>query len=389
MTRLEKLIVKLCPDGVEFKELGEVIGYQQPTKFIVKSTDYDNSFETPVLTAGATFILGYTNEKEGVFPATKKDSVIIFDDFTTSFHWVDFNFKVKSSAMKILYNEDDTKTIFRYVYFAMKCINFQPAQHARHWIQIYSKIKIPIPPLSIQEEIVRILDKFTSLEAELEAELEARRQQYEYYRDSLFEYGDEVEWKKLGEVCDFVRGPFGGSLKKEIFRKSGYAVYEQQHAIYGEYNFRYFIDEEKYNEMRRFEVKEGDLIMSCSGTMGKISIIPQDAPRGIINQALLKLTAKDEVNNQYLKYCFENSISAQMNSNARGGAIKNVASVSILKEIKIPVPPLEEQERIVAILDRFDALVNDISQGIPAEIEARRKQYEYYRDKLLTFKEVV
>ena len=140
--------------------------------------------------------------------------------------------------------------------------------------------------------------------------------------------------------------------------------------------------------MIRFSVKPGDLIMSCSGTMGKIAIIPDDAPAGIINQALLKLTPKSEVNNKYLKYCFEDTITKQMNSNARGGAIKNVASVAVLKNIEIKVPPLDEQRRIVSILDRFDALCNDLTQGLPAEIEARKKQYEYYRDKLLSFKEI-
>ena len=98
------------------------------------------------------------------------------------------------------------------------------------------------------------------------------------------------ELKKLGEVCDFIRGPFGGSLKKNCFKKSGYAVYEQQHAIYGDFTFRYFIDESKFQEMKRFEVLPQDIIMSCSGTMGKISIVPDETPKGIINQALLKLT---------------------------------------------------------------------------------------------------
>lgn len=126
--------------------------------------------------------------------------------------------------------------------------------------------------------------------------------------------------------------------------------------------------------------------MSCSGTMGKISIIPQNAPKGIINQALLKLTANDDVDSNYLKYCFENTIAKQMNDNARGGAIKNVASVDVLKKIIVKSPSLQEQQRIVDILDRFDTLCNDISKGLPAEIEMRQKQYEYYRNKLLTFK---
>jgi len=128
--------------------------------------------------------------------------------------------------------------------------------------------------------------------------------------------------------------------------------------------------------------------MSCSGTMGEIAIIPDDAPEGIINQALLKLTPKEGVDNRFLKYCFEDYIAAQLNSNARGGAIKNVASVAVLKDIEIQIPSIDEQLRIVDVLDRFDTLCNDISTGITAEIEARQKQYEYYRDKLLTFKEL-
>ena len=122
--------------------------------------------------------------------------------------------------------------------------------------------------------------------------------------------------------------------------------------------------------------------------MGKIAIIPDDAPNGIINQALLKLTPKAGVSNKYLKYCFEDTIATQMNSEARGGAIKNVASVAVLKNIKIQIPSLAEQNRIVTTLDYFYDLCNDLTSGLPAEIAARQKQYEYYRDKLLTFKEL-
>ena len=247
-----------------------------------------------------------------------------------------------------------------------------------------AKFLIPIPPLPIQQEIVRILDTFTGLDAELQAELEARKKQYEHYRNQLLKFeGKEVEWKTLGEVCQFVRGPFGGAIKKDCFIASGYAVYEQQHAIYGNTDIRYFISDEKYKELRRFEVMPGDLIMSCSGTMGKIAIIPENAPIGVINQALLKFTVRKLVRNRYFKYYFETKISQQMNNEAKGGAIKNVASVGVLKKINIPIPPLPEQDRIVSILDRFEALVN---VELPAEIAARRKQYEYYREKLLTFK---
>ena len=159
--------------------------------------------------------------------------------------------------------------------------------------------------------------------------------------------------KQLGEVCKFVRGPFGGSLKKEIFVSEGYAVYEQQHAIYDQFDeIRYFITEYKFDEMKRFELRPNDLIMSCSGTMGKVAIVPDGIHKGIINQALLKLSPSDSILPQFLKYwmdsnLFQESLLAQ----AGGAAIQNVASVAVLKEIKVTFPPLLEQQRIVAILD--------------------------------------
>ncbi len=190
MSKIDDLIAEYCPDGVEFKQLGELLVYQQPTKFIVKTTNYDKSFNTPVLTAGQSFILGYTDERDGIYNATRENPVIIFDDFTTSFHWVDFPFKIKSSAMKLIRPANGDNIGFRYIYYAMKCISYKPQDHARQWISIYSKISIPFPPIEIQEEIVRILDKFTALEAELEAELEARKRQYEYYRSKLLSFSE-------------------------------------------------------------------------------------------------------------------------------------------------------------------------------------------------------
>jgi len=165
--------------------------------------------------------------------------------------------------------------------------------------------------------------------------------------------------KSFRDVCRFVRGPFGGSLKKSVFVESGYAVYEQQHAIYDQFDdIRYFVDDEKFKEMKRFELHPNDLIMSCSGTMGKVAIVPDNIKPGIINQALLKLTPQGTISSEFLKYWmdsgdFQESLKAQ----AGGAAIQNVASVSILKEIKVPLPPVSEQHRIVSILDEaFDGI---------------------------------
>jgi len=161
------------------------------------------------------------------------------------------------------------------------------------------------------------------------------------------------ELKKLGEVCVFVRGPFGGSLKKDIFKPNGFAVYEQQHAIYDQFDeIRYFIDEKKFNEMKRFELCSGDLIMSCSGTMGKVAIVPVGIKKGIINQALLKLTTKNNLSVDFLKYYMGSQpFQFEISKHSQGAAIQNVASVQILKAISIPCPVLDEQQRIVNLLD--------------------------------------
>ena len=248
-------------------------------------------------------------------------------------------------------------------------------------------IELPVPPLEVQREIVHILDSFTLLTAELTAELTARKKQYEFYRDKLLTSNRNIKTVKLGDVCTFVRGPFGGALKKEIFTTEGYAVYEQQHAIYRNLDFRYYIDKNKFSELKRFAVNPGDMIVSCSGTIGKTFVIPPNAPKGVINQALLKLTPNEELNVFYLQYFFENTISKVLNGVARGGAIKNVPSVSELKLIELPLPSLTVQKKLVNVLDNFESICTDLNIGLPAEIEARQKQYEYYRDLLLTFAE--
>ncbi len=165
--------------------------------------------------------------------------------------------------------------------------------------------------------------------------------------------------KTLGEICGFVRGPFGGSLKKSVFVADGFAIYEQQHAIYNQFNdIRYFINDAKFREMQRFELHPNDLIMSCSGTMGKVAVVPGNIRRGVINQALLKLTPSSAISSKFLKYWMDsNDFQDNLKEQSGGAAIQNVASVSILKGIQISFPPLPEQQRIVGILDEaFDGI---------------------------------
>lgn len=184
--------------GIAVKRLplGSVTKYEQPTKYLVAAKNYSDEYETPVLTAGKTFILGYTDEVDGIYKASQSP-VIIFDDFTTANKWVDFDFKVKSSAMKMITSSDEERFLLKYIYYWMTTLPSElvDGDHKRQWISEFSSKEIPIPcpdhpqhSLHVQAELVRVLDTFTKLEAELEAELEARRRQYKYYRDKLLNF---------------------------------------------------------------------------------------------------------------------------------------------------------------------------------------------------------
>jgi type I restriction enzyme S subunit len=190
--------LKKLLDGakVEWLPVGYVTEYEQPTKYLVKSTNYDESFSTPVLTAGKTFLLGYTDETEGIYNASVSPT-IIFGDFTTANKWVDFDFKAKSSAMKMITSSDDRRFHIKYIYYWLNTLpsGLVDGDHKRQWIGEYSQKTMPIPcpddpekSLAIQGEIVRILDTFTELTAELAAELAARKKQYNHYRDLLLSF---------------------------------------------------------------------------------------------------------------------------------------------------------------------------------------------------------
>lgn len=392
MTKLETLIRKLCSDGVVFVKLGDVLGYEQPTKYIVKCKEYQDK-GLPVLTAGQTFILGYTDEQDGIFEASKENPVVIFDDFTTSFHWVDFNFKVKSSAMKMLRVQSKKEVSFRFVYYAMKCIKYQTLEHSRQWISKYSQIEIPLPPIEVQTEIVRILDKFTSLQAELEAELEAeldcRKRQYEYYRDKLLSFenvgGQDVEWKKIGDFCDTLSGfPFESSK----FQYSGIKLMRGKNVKRGYFDFNE--EDDRYWEssegLEKYLLQDGDIIISMDGSLvGKsFAMLKEEHLPLLLVQRVARVRAIG-VNQKYLCHNISNGFSKYVDTKKTGGAIPHV-SMKDIQNFEIPVPSLQEQERIANILDRFESLTTSLTAGLPAEIAARRQQYEHYRDKLLTFK---
>ena len=359
-------------DGVEvvWTPLGEVADYEQPTKYLVKSQNYSDDFKTPVLTAGKTFILGYTDETNGIYNASK-NPVIIFDDFTTANKWVDFDFKAKSSAMKMITSKNESVILLRYIYH---WINTLPSgliegDHKRQWISNYSYKLIPIPPLNIQAEIVRILDTFTELTTELTAELTARKKQYNYYREQLltFEEG-EVEWKPLGELAenhDSMRKPITSGLREigdiPYYGASGIVDYVKDFIFDGDY---LLVSEDGANLLAR----RTPIAFSISG-------------KSWVNNHAHVLKFNTYAERKYIE-CYLNSIDL---TPYISGAAQPKLNQRNLNAIQIPNPSLEDKERIVSILDKFETLTTSIQEGLPREIELRQKQYEYYRNMLLSF----
>ncbi|KAB1991630.1 restriction endonuclease subunit S [Haemophilus parainfluenzae] len=383
-TFLEKLL-----DGAEVKwiPLGDVADYEQPTKYLVNSTVYNDNYPTPVLTAGKTFILGYTNEDEGIYFASKSP-VIIFDDFTTANKWVDFDFKAKSSAMKMITSKNEKFALLKYIYYWLNTLpnNQTDGDHKRQWISNYANKLIPIPPLPVQTEIVKILDALTALTSELTSELTLRRKQYEYYREKLL---SEEELIKLGATAenlgDVTSISSGGtpSTKEPAYWVGGNIPWIKSESCKNK-----LIDEIKHhitevglqNSNAKLLSPNTTLMAMVGATIFKTAFLPFEATT---NQNIAAIKSKNElsITDKFIFYYLTNMYDFFI-SKLSG---YNMVNLSQIKNIKILLPPLEEQQRIVAILDKFEALTNSITEGLPLAIEQSQKRYEYYRELLLNF----
>ncbi|GAA6885277.1 hypothetical protein AOH231_05810 [Helicobacter pylori] len=415
MHKIERLLQTLAPKGVEFRKLGELLEYDQPNRYCVTSKEFDESYPTPVLTAGKTFILGYTNEKDNIYQASKSSPVIIFDDFTTATQWVDFPFKVKSSAMKILLPKNPTINI-RFIFFYMQTIPYNiSGEHTRQWISRYSQITIPIPPLEIQQEIVKILDAFTELNTELNTELKARKKQYQYYQNMLLDFKGiylnhkdakmgaktypkrlktllqtlapkGVEFKTLEEVFEIKNGYTPSKNNPEFWEKGTIPWFRMEDI---RENGRILKDSIQHIPPKALKGKKlfpkNSIIISTTATIGEHALLIVDS---LANQQFTFLSKKANcdlaLDMKFFFYqCFLLGEWCKKNTNVSGFASVDMTA---FKKYKFPIPPLEIQQEIVKILDQFSILTTDLLAGIPAEIKARKKQYEYYREKLLTFK---
>ncbi|MBW5393186.1 restriction endonuclease subunit S [Brachyspira pilosicoli] len=389
MSTLKELLKKHCPDGVEYKTLEDVCiiytGEQLNRKNMIKEG-------YPVINGGIQ-ASGYTNnfnEYEETITISQGGASAGFVNFMLEKFW--------AGAHCYIIKPNTDKLINKYLFFVLKNIEIH-IMELKNGAGIpginknkITKIKIPLPPIEVQKEIVRILDEFTEktikLQELLHRETILRKKQYEYYRDKLLTFGDDVPLKKLGDIAiDIYRGT--GIKKDEVTEKGIPCV--RYGEIYTKYNiwfdkcFSHTIEE---NIKNRKYFEYGDVLFAITGESVKEiskSCVYIGHDKCLAGGDIVVL--KHNQNPKYMGYVLSTTNAQIQKSKGKVKSKVVHSNVQDISDILIPVPPLEEQKRIVNILDKFDALCNDITSGLPAEIELRKKQYEYYRDKLLTFKE--
>lgn len=394
MSKLKELIAELCPNGVEYKKFGECAtivrgASPRPIKnFITTESTGINWIKIGDVKQGDKYITSTAEKitkdgarksrfvKQGDFILSNSMSFgrpyILKIDGCIHDGWLaisDFSNKYLSDFLYHLLNSNSCQ------YEMRKRASFGGAVQNLN-ADIVRELVLPVPPLPVQEEIVRILDSFTSLTAELQtklqAELQARQKQYEYYRDQLLTFDvhgggtSEVQWKTLGETCNMKAGRSISSSKISSVCDSNY-----RYACYGGNGLRGYVELQSHK--------------------GEFPIIGrQGALCGNVNYASGEFYATEhavvvESKGKYLqRFLYHLLISMNLNQYKSQGAQPGL-SVKRLEKLIVPIPSMKIQERIVNVLDNFDAICSDLNIGLPAEIEARQKQYEYYRDRLLSF----
>lgn len=350
-------------------ELGELLIYEQPTAYIVNSTEYSDSYKTPVLTAGKSFILGYTNETDNIFG---KLPVILFDDFTTATQFVNFKFKVKSSAMKIL-NVNTELVNPKYIFYRMQTIQFDHSTHKRYWIQQYSKLKVQIPPIVEQERIVaKIEELFSDLDNAVET-LKATKAQLKLYKQAVLKsaFSRCIELKKAEDLCFFITK--GTTPKKAEFQledKSIPFIKVYNLTFDGSLDFTIeptFIAKSIHEtSLARSIVYPGDVLMNIVGPpMGKVSIVPSSYDEWNINQAIARFRCKEELNNRYLAYFLMSSETVEkMSKQTKATAGQFNLTLETCRNIDIPVCSINEQLKIVDNLDTQLTAYNNIEKTV-------------------------
>ena len=388
MSKLDELIRELCPDGVEYKRFDEVctlnarIGWQRLTKaeymskgdyLLITGTDFTETHEIDYSTC-----VYVTEERYKQDPKIqlKNGDILITKDGTLG-----KVAQVKGLEMPATLNGGvfvvrckDGSLENRFILHYLLSNHFQSVVEQQktgstisHLTQtLFSRLMIPLPPLEVQREIVRILDNFTNLTAELTAELTARKNQYEFYRDKLLTYDSKTKIVPLKDVAEIERGT--RVVRSQLTEDGLYPVFQNALTPMG-YN-------DKANRLGN------NTFLICAGAAGQIGYSDVDFWAA---DDCYTFKCCEKLENRYLFHVLKNN-QHRIDAQVRRASIPRISREAV-GNIRIPIPPLDVQNRIVNVLDNFEKICSDLNIGLPAEIEARQKQYEYYRDKLLTFAE--
>ena len=408
MSIIDEMIGKLCPKGVEYKTLGEISTITRGKRFVHADAVQEG---VPCIHYGeiytyygisATCARSHIREelKNKMRYAVCGDVIVVGagenkDDIGIAVAWNGKEPVAIHDACYILHHTQNSK----YISYFMRTENYH-AQLRKYVSEgkicsfsatNLAQIVIPVPPLPIQEEIVRILDSFTKLEAELEAELEARKKQYIYYRDKLLSVDgahksvNGLKYIPISEFAECFAGATPSTSNPE-FWENGTIPWMSSGEVNKQiiYNTEKKITQVAYEKCSTKLVPPGTVVIALAGqgkTRGLVAITKIEL---CTNQSLCSVIPNKSVKSEYL-YHFLRSQYQKLRSISSGDGTRGGLTLTMVKSFLVPIPPMKEQERIVSILDKFDALVNDLTSGLPAELAARRQQYEFYRDRLLSF----
>ena len=392
MKNLETLIQELCPDGVEFVKLGDVCkisrGKVYSKKYLAEHIGEYPVYSSQTANDGILGKIG-TYDCDGKFLTWTTDGA-----YAGTVFYRQGKFSVTNVCGLISCSNPFLSLKFLYYWLTIEAPKHvhQGMGNPKLMSNQMAKIEIPLPPIDVQTEIVRILDKFTSLEAELEMELEAeldcRKRQYEYYRDKLLSFdnvgGQEVEWKKMSEVC-LKTSKINWKLVEGEYKYIDLSSVDRDNHKISDFTI---INKENAPSRAQQVVKTGDILFGTTRpTLMRFCYIPKEYDGEVCSTGYCVIRVNNEMINSHFAYhfLFTQKFQDYVEGHQKGASYPAISNKDVMS-FELPIPSLQEQERIATILDRFESLTTSLQSGLPAEIAARRQQYEHYRDKLLTFK---
>ena len=350
-------------------ELGTLLSYEQPTAYIVESTDYNDNYQTPVLTAGKSFIIGYTNETSGIY---KSLPVIIFDDFTTSSQYVNFPFKVKSSAMKIL--SPNTELVLpKFIYYRMQIIQFEHITHKRYWIQQYSKIKVKIPPIPEQERLVsKIEELFSKLDASV-AELQTAKEKLKVYRQAVLfrAFQNLTDTITMDKVADMIDPQPSHRTPPEVMDGVPYI---------GVGDIDYSVHKVNFSEARkvspsvleehreRYTLHKGDFIIGKIGTIGKPFVVPLPQDYTLSANVILIQPNCEKIVPEFLYWQFSSPLVTQQLTTGAVATNQQAFGIKKARLLSIKMCCVELQRQIVSEIEGALSICDSIQQTIDTSL---------------------